>query len=299
MQSSVDSSPISREANSIAFAPRLSLVLIALVALMAGVLAAGGMGASDAWLAVLIALVLTQVAWSMIWHGLAEVPWRESLHSWQSWPREPSPRPARTLPYTQPGSAAAKTGDLGGQFQAWASAAFWPRYGATVMGLVGAILVGLVLGLVLGVAPTLLTLSVIILAQVALFASRGSGQPAPLLAGLMWVSAPMMLGVSLFGSLGWDTIWAALGLGIAYAGISDAGIADAGITDAGVADRPTARWYWLIGGGLVLALLVLTRRPLGAFAVALLMLPQVLLQPSRRIRWWFIGVVLAVAVALS
>lgn len=289
MQTSADSQPmIPREANAAAFAPRLSWALISLLALLAGVLAAGG-GNSEAWLAVLIALVLTQVAWSMIWYGLAEVPWREPLGAWRSWPHDPSQRPTRTLPYTQPGSAAAKTGEWGGQLHAWFSAQFWPRYGATVLVLVGAILVGLVLGLVLGVAPTLLTLSAIILAQVALFASRGSGQPAPLLAGLMWVSAPMMLGASLFGSLGWDTIWAALGLGIAYAGIPNAEITE----------RPTARWYWLIGGGLVLALLVITRRPLGAFAVALLMLPQVLLQPSRHIRWWFVGVVLAVAVALS
>jgi len=294
MQTSADRQPISREASPIAFAPRLSLALISLLALLAGVLAAGGAGAGEAWLAVLIALVLTQVAWSMIWYGLAEVPWREPLSAWRSWPHDPSQRPTRTLPYTQPGSAAAKTGEIGGQLQAWASVQFWPRYGATILGLLGAILVSLVLGLVLGVAPTLLTLSAIILAQVALFASRGSGQPAPLLAGLMWVSAPMMLGASLFGSLGWDTIWAALGLGIAYAGITNASV-----TDAGVMARPTARWYWLIGGGLVLALLVMTRRPLGAFAVALLMLPQVLLQPSRHIRWWFVGVVLAVALALS
>ena len=282
MQSASDNGHPDLGATPLAFAPRLAFSGLAVVALGAGVLASGvAVGTVDSLLVIVMALVVTQIGWATIWHGVAGVAWRQPLAELRAWPARTLVRP---LPYTQPGSAAEKTALALGHLRDWANARLLPQYGALLAGLVGAVIVGLVMSLVLGPQPAALTLGAVLLTQVALLVCRANGQPHALFGGLMWVGLPLLMGYALFQSVTLDVVLVAVGLSMAYAGTDSA---------------PRARGWWLAGAGVVLVLLVATRRPLGAFAIAVLALPQLLLVPSRHIKVWLMAMRLAAAIAIS
>ncbi len=270
-------------ANSLplSLAPRLIFSAVSASALAAGVLASGAsLAASASWLAVLIGLVLTQIVWNTLWATLAETPWAQSWHEGRRWQAGP---PLHQLPYTQPGTASAQVSIRLGQLNHWLTQQFWPRYGAVLASTVGAVIIGIVLALVLGPQPAMLTLVAVCVPQVAALLSRGNGQPSPIARGIIMAGLPLLLGHALFAPLPLDVILVALGFAVAFAGIG----------------QSQGRLHWGIGIMIVIGVLAVTRRPLGAYTLAVLALPQTLLSPSRYAKGWFMAMLLAAGTAIS
>ena len=263
-------------------APRLIFSAMSTLALLAGAIASGAsITSTDAGLTLLVGWVLTQIVWNTLWTTIADTEWATPSQKGRDWK---TGSPLRPLPYTQPGSASAQASVSLGQLQDWWRQWFWPRYGVMLASTAGAVLIGLVLSLVLGPQSVVLTIVAIGVPQIALLFSKANGQPHALARGCMSVGLPLLMGYALFAPLSVDILIAATGFAVAFAGMRQTG---------------RARWLWMIGTGIVIGLMLITRRPLGAFALGILALPQVLLPQSRHVRVWLMVMLLAVGTAIA
>ena len=232
---------------------------------------------------VFVALVIAEGLWTTLWAALAETNWAAPLSRWRAW-RDGSP--VTPLPYTQPGSAAARWAVLFGYYRDWAAHDLIPNYGGTLASSILVPVIALVLSAVLGAPIVLLCIIAILLPQLALALCRGDGQPSPVLRGLVEITLPVLLGYVLFKPLSVELVIAAVGFGLSYSG------------------AVTRAWnvrLWNLGQLGVALLLIVTRHPLGAFLVGVLWLPQFLLQaqPSaRRAQWWLMASMLVTALAI-
>lgn len=268
--------------------PRLSVTLVSVVALLGGVVASAGFDwRSQTVLLIAVAALLSQGSWLVLWNAIAGTDWATPWAEWKQWRTGP---PITTLPHAPPGSDAAKTAAALGQLRTWVQQRLWPAYGARLSSLVTALVLAAVLPAVLGSQAVLLTLFAVILPQVALYLGRGEGRPNSVLQGLVQITLPMVLGYSLFEPLfviaGWDVVAAAIGLGVAFGGV--------------LTQRP--RHLALhVGQGLVLLVMVITRRPVGAFLIALFWMPHLLRFKfiTRDSTWWLIASTVAACAALS
>ena len=225
--------------------------------------------------------MLTQIVWNTLWATIAETNWAQSLQEGRQWQVG---KPLRQLPYTQPGSASAHASIRLGHLSDWLIQHFWPRFGATLASTVGAMVIGLVLALVLGPQPAALTIVAVCVPQLAALFSRGSGQPSAIARGVIMVGLPLLLGHALFAPLSLDILAVSIGFAVIFAGI-------------GQSRSATLRWS--IGAIIVIGVLAITRRPLGAYAVAILALPQLLLRQSRFVKGWLMAMLLAAGTAIS
>ncbi len=258
-------------------------------ALLCGLVAAARFRWSlDQSLLLLVALLVAGGLWPALWIALAETGWAAPLSRWRDWHEG---APLRPLPYAQPNSPAARMVVTLGHLCDWVSRDLLPEHGGALLVSAAAPVVALVLSAILGETAMLLTVVAILLPQLALRLCRADGHPSSLLRGLVGVSLPMLLGYSLFTPVTPEMAAAAAGFGLAFAGSGD------------------GEWdtrAWNLGQAVVLALLVATRHSTGAFLVALLWLPQFLLQarwsagiaPLRRARWWLLAAMLVTAIAL-
>lgn len=182
-------------------------------------------------------------------------------------------------PYTLPGSLGYRFfGFLSENLSRWRSS-LWSQTGSALLGLIFGSLFALVLAAVLGVGPFLLTVIALVIAALCFVVSRSQevirlALASSFLAGLSW-----LIGYATFGDLsslsieksllGKPLIWAAL-----YAAAFHAyQLLGTGRLASGAALLNLAQ----IGAASVL---VFVKQPILAGAVGLLLLPQLLLQPS-------------------
>ncbi|PJF47375.1 MAG: hypothetical protein D6709_01160 [Chloroflexi bacterium] len=243
---------------------------LAPVAVFGGAASSGAAFARPGWMLTLAMAMLLSLAWVGVWSTIASVNWSAPLSLWQRWTQG---APLRTLPYTQPDSDAAYVSLRIGQLVNWLERELLPRYGAILLlGLMG-LAIMIVLAAALGPAATLLAIGVICLAQVAVVACRGDGAPNAFLEGATVVGLPMLLGAATFAPVTPDVWLVSVAMAIASAGIR--------------AGAPRMR-----NAGYVLAILAatLTRQPIGAFALAVLWAPQLILNlPRNNYGWLAIG----------
>lgn len=238
----------------------------------------------NAVISMLVALIIAEGLWTTLWAALAETDWIAPLKRWRDWQ---DGTPVRQLPFTQPGSASERMSVLLGHFRDWARRDLLPNYGNALASAIIAPGVAVVLSALLGAPVVLLTILAISIAQLALLLARGSGEPNSVLRGMVEITLPVLLGFALFKPLTLEVAALAIGFGVAYGGAA------------------AARWntvIWNAGQGLVLLLLVITRHSVGAFIVALLWLPQFLLQaqPSaRRAQFWLMAAMLVASFTLA
>lgn len=254
-------------------------------AVLCGVVASGAFAwGGESVALVAVALILAEGIWTTLWASLAGVKWDEPLARWIAWT---SGQPAIRLPYTQPGSPAARASIILGQFRAWLAEDFLPSHGGALASAILASAIALALSMMLGAPAILLTILALALAQIGLGLCRGNGSPSPLLRGVVEMSLPLLLGFVLFKPLTLQIVVAAVGFGIAYAG------------------AVSTRWdvcAWNAGQAIVLLLLVVMRHSVGVFAMTLLWLPQFLLQGqpvARNAQWWLMAAMLVAAIALA
>ena len=268
--------------------PRLSVTLVSVVALLGGVIASAGFDwRGPTVLLIAVAALLSQGSWLVLWNAIAGTDWATPWHEWQQWR---SGNPLKPLPYTQPGSDAARAAVTMGQLGAWVQQRFWPAYGARVSGIAAALVLAVVLPALLGSQAIVLTLLALALPQAAIVLGKGDGKPNSVLQGLVQITLPMLLGYSLFEPLlvvaAWDIVAVAIGLGVAFGGV--------------LTQRPQ-HVALHIGQGVVLLVMVLTRRPIGAFLIALFWMPHLLRFKiiTKDSTWWLIASAVAACAALS
>lgn len=254
-------------------------------AVLCGVVASGAFTWSGQSVAlVAVALILAEGVWTTLWASLAGVKWDEPLARWSAWT---TGQPVAQLPYTQPGSPAAHASIVLGQFRAWLAEDFLPSHGGALASAVLAGAIALALSMMLGAPAVLLTILALALSQIGLALCRGNGSPSAFLRGMVEMSLPLLLGFVLFRPLTLEITIAAVGFGIAYAG------------------AVSARWNvraWNAGQAIVMLLLIVMRHSVGVFALALLWLPQFLLQTqpaARNAQWWLMAAMLVAALALA
>jgi chlorophyll synthase len=216
-------------------------------------------------LVLLIALFLADALWGTLWHLITETDWLVSAN----WPSQAQEASLTPLPYTAPGSPSHRIFSRLGRRLAWWRAAFWPRRGSALLGLVVILPSTLILAVILGQRVIILTSAALAIMVLALLrARRHSAPPLPLRAilemGFAWLA-----GHTAFAPL---TLWSFL-LATLYTVVYHSCLK--------LAKDNGKRWLVLlkIPQAAVIALLIFLRQPVMAGVVSLLLLPQMLLQP--------------------
>jgi hypothetical protein len=230
----------------------------------------------------LIAAIATLVvgAWWVIWRVLADTPWAAKTASWHGW------RVGKALPnppYTEPGSPAEYVSIKLGYLRHWLTHELLPVYGGALFAGFCAVLVALVMSAALGSQTLLLSLLFLAATQLAVYLSGGSGNNNRLIFNITMIALPFLLAHAAFRPLATDP--GSLNA-LALAGLA-----------AVIALR--ARLWQTAGFGALVLLLLFSRHTVGAFVVATLWLPVLLLPGFRAPRWWPLVVVSVAAFALS
>ena len=268
--------------------PRLGLTLVSVVSLLAGVLASAAFDwHAETILVICTGALLAQGAWAVWWHSVAATDWAKLVMEWRTWR---SGSPIQPLPYTQPNSDGAKAASVLGQFMAWAKQKLWPAHGATFASGAAALAIALVLSAILGGQVVLLSMVALCLPQLAAVGCKGTGRPNALLQGLSQATLPFLLGYALFNPMVLSVFGIALGIGLALGGI---------LAAPALPSKQAIALH--IGLGLVLFVLMMTRRPIGAFLVALFWVPHLLRLNivTRNSTWWLLVSIVAASAAIS
>jgi hypothetical protein len=185
------------------------------------------------------------------------------------------------LPYTLPGSVGHRFSTFAGHAVIRWQSTIWPRVGTSILGLGLLCLVALLVAASLGSVVVLITAIALGVAGAALVDARSGGRLRGVLGSAFLAGLPWLLGytalsdhgpaqgglVSLAQVLVWPALYAATWR--AYQWL-DEEESDKGIVLLSVAQV------------LAVAVLVVVKQPIAAGVVALLLLPQLLLQPSLR-----------------
>ena len=260
---------------------------VAACAVIAGAFCTGfGWRDGNAWLRLCAVLVLTAGAWPLINWAFVYLPWAEVLPTWRTW-SEPAPAVAQ-LPYTQPGSASARSSAQLGQARAWAKQYVLPRYGPMLVAACAALLIAFTMAALLGERALLLSVLGIVLGQLGAIISRGSGRPAALWFGAAAIALPMAFGAVLGSRFGW---------------VLPGLVAGAAIGGASAYIPPSRRrTLWRsVGAGLTLLTVIAAQYPAAVFFAAVGGAAQLLL-PARRPQravLWVLGTAIAVGAAIG
>jgi chlorophyll synthase len=231
-------------------------------AALCGAVASGWLTLSgENLLFLLIALFLADALWGTLWHLIAERDWFVP----SSWPSQAQEANLAVLPYTAPGSPSHRLG----RRLAWWRAAFWPRLGSALLGLVVALPLTLTLAIILGQRAIILTSAALAIMVLALLHARRHSAPPLSLRAILEMGFAWLAGHIAFGPL---TLWSFL-LATCYTVAYHSCLK--------LAVNGGKRWSTLlkVSQAAVIALLIFLRQPVVAGVVGLLLLPQMLLQP--------------------
>jgi hypothetical protein len=249
-------------------------------AVLCGAAASGGLEASwPVLVVVLLTLVLADPVLGSVWALVSEAGHWRFPRPRKSNPGGEGAMPA--LPYTLPGSVGHRFSSFAGHALIRWRSTVWPRVGTSILGLGLLCLVALLVAASLGSVVFLVTAIALGVAGVALIDARSGGRLRGLLGSAFLGGLPWLLGyaalwdhgpvegglVSLAKLLVWPALYAATWC--AYQWL-DEGESDKGILLLSVAQV------------LAVAVLILVKQPIAAGVVALLLLPQLLLQPALR-----------------
>ena len=228
-------------------------------------------------LVLIITLFLADALWGTLWNLIAEGDWLVSSNH----PSQAQQASLAALPYTVPGSPGHRVFSRLGRRLAWWRAEFWPQQRPALLGLAVVLPLTLILAFILGRRVIILTAATLAIMLLALLsARRHSAPPLPLRAilemGLAW-----LVGHTAFGPL---TLWSFL-LAILYTVTYHSCLK--------LARNGGKRSLVLlnVSQAAVIALLIFLRQPVVAGVIALLLLPQMLLQPflgQGRVELWYL-----------
>jgi len=266
-------------------------------AVACGVIASGGFDPSaDDWLHLGLLALLVDGGWGSLWSALIATDWATPLHQWRRWHEGERSIPITALPYAQPDAPGARMIRWLAQLRSWWRRVLRPQAGGALSTVAVGLAFTLILSLLLGERLVLLSLAAIAITQVVLIWKRGRGLPAPGWSALTLIGLAWLAGHTLFAPLTPISAGLALAFALAWGSSGRSG---------------TRGDYTLIALAHVLAmgLLVLTRRPLAAGAVGILVVPQLALLPwmapgdavswyVRYTRPWLMGAMVMAALAL-
>ncbi len=212
-------------------------------------------------------LLLVELGWSALWDLAVGTDWFRPVSD--SWPPG-NFAPMASLPYTLPTSPGGRIARGLGRLAAWWRVSFWPVAGPALLGLLGAALLSVILGVLL--PGRLLPLNAALVALIGLGIAQRLRRRAPLAAaaltrvGLSWLAAH-----AVFAEMGTASL--VLALAFALAAWGSLRLA------AGL-----GRGLWLLNTGQAIAVIVLVwlKQPLVAGAAGLLFFGQLAMQPSLR-----------------
>lgn len=228
-------------------------------AALCGALASGLLWQPGALQPAFTALVLA-MAWQVLWWAGVKIDWQPARASWRSWSQG---TPKRRLPYTQAGSDADQVSKDVSQFGEWVRAWLLPRYGGLLFILAAALVVSLVVAMALGLPAVMLTILVLIVAQVAWLLCAGNGRPAAWSEGLAGIGLPFALGLFALAAPAWPLALACGVMGVAF-----------------MALKVNVATLLHAGSALAIAAFVLLREPAAAFVIGVLWATGVLLKPA-------------------
>lgn len=189
--------------------------------------------------------------------------------------------PAKSLPYTSPGSPSYGASRRLAGVLAWWRRDFGPRVGAEFLSLILTLVLAILLASLLGRLVTLLTLVALVLMAVVLLFSRWRGATSFSLKAILELGLPWLMGHLAFGSLNWESVAFALVYTVVY-------YARFVLLDG----RRRMATCLLNGSQIVgLALLIMLKEPILAGITGLLLIPQLLLQPflwRGEVEWWYL-----------
>lgn len=246
------------------------------VALAAGAMTASGASVGHNGPLRLAMALLLAGAWAMVWSAIAAVNWALPLSVWQRWTRG---APLGTLPYTRPDSDAAWMAQRLGELRSWLHDVIFPRYSGVILAGAASLVIVAVMTAALGAQAIVLTVVAMCVPQIAVVLCRGNGRPAGIAHGMMLITLPMLLGHALFDVLSPMIAVPAVAGGLIFAGVRGA---SAGLRNFGYA--------------VLVGMLIAMREPIGAFALAILWAPQLILNVQRNGYAWLAAGLLAFAV---
>ena len=221
----------------------------------------------EALLALVLSLLLAELAWGSLWDLLVGTDWFHPLA--EGWPPSQS-TPAAALPYTQPHSPGGRLANRLGRLAAWWRVSFWPAAGPALLGLLAALSLTVVLALLLPARLRPLHAALVALAGLGVVQRRRGRDPlaaqALVRVGLCWLA-----GHAALAEVGAASVVLALSFSLAAWGLLRVG--------AGL-----GRGLWLLNGGQIVgvAALVVIQQPVAAGIAGLLLFGQVAMQPSLR-----------------
>ena len=212
-----------------------------------------------------LVLLLVELGWGTLWDLAVGTAWFRPLAD--DWPPEDF-APAASLPYTLPGSPGGRIARGLGRFGAWWRGAFWPAAGPALLGILAAVLLVVVLGLLLPERLRPLNAGLVAVIGLGLVMRWRGKEPlaaqALVRVGLSWLAAHAAL-----AEIGTASLVLALAISLAAWG-----------NQRLAAGLP--RSLWLLNAGQVVAVLVLVmlKQPIAAGAAGLLFFGQLAMQPS-------------------
>ncbi len=250
------------------------------VALLGGMIASASLDTSRDSLLIGAITLLVAGAWWVVWRVAADTRWTDATASWMSWQAGP---PLPVPPYTEPGSPAARVSARLGRFKHWLEHELFAMHGTALLAALCALVVACVMSAALGSQAFLLTLLFLAATQVAVYLNGGTGNNNRLLFNVAMISLPFLLGLVVYRPL--PPSAAALPAVIFALCAALVGL--------------RARLWQTSGFGVIVLLLLVNRHTVGAFVIAALWLPVLMLPGFRAPRWWPPLAVLIGALALS
>ncbi len=218
-------------------------------------------------LSLALVLLLVELAWSALWDLAVGTDWFRPVSD--GWPPEDFAS-AASLPYTLPGSPGGRIARGVGRFAAWWRVSFWTAAGPALLGLLGAALLTVVLGVLL--PERLLPLNAALVALIGLgIAQRLRGREPLAAAALTRVGLSWLAAHAVFAEMGTASL--VLALAFALAAWGNLRLASG-----------LGRGLWLLNTGQAIAVIVLIwlKQPLVAGAAGLLFFGQLAMQPALR-----------------
>ncbi len=209
-----------------------------------------------------LAVLLADGIWATVWWTLVETTWSDVFARWSGASID---RPVRSLPFTQPGSAADRAQHWLSRTIGWSRSELWPQLGSSVLTAIVSIGLGVVLSIIIGWQALALSLAAFALIQIALLARRVRRGVVPTMHGLLDIGLAWTLGHAALNDVSLTSFALAILFSFAYSGAIEI-----------IQHEKSAR-RWLIPQLLVVIVLIVLQHPLAAFALIAVLVAQALL----------------------